>query len=198
MSKHLPELIRIAKQDMPSMRHDVGNAVNPLAQRPVIQKMFDILEILLHHTIHESVDRVMASQAASSAPVAVPVTAPVAVPIVQRAPRQAQPIDPLGLPPLSSTSQPPQAPPLTAVPDAPIQPGMTNVFVTSQGTKVISPTGAQTILPPGEAVTQELTSGVPELPPPPEGGVNIVLPPGGAGLSPELSAALAGRPSSGT
>lgn len=209
MTKYLAELIRIAKEDMPILQYDVQNAVTPLSQQPLMQKMFNIMGYMLHHQIRATVAALQGQAAqppAAPAPAPAPVPVPVARPVQRIAPAVFPRIpaytpptgDPLGIdlppPPAVAQRQPSTAftSPVAGMPDAPVQPGVANVFITSQGTQVISPTGAKTVLPPGEAVDASATTGVPELPPPPEDGENVVLPPGG-GMTPEVLAALASR-----
>ena len=198
-SPHLTELHRFATVEMPSLRHDVHNAVTPLSIREVNIKMFSLMERMLHHMILESVDRLQDGQ--PSAPLPPPPPRPAAPPFVpapiRTLPRPATPAAPAGLAPLPPLLDPgqvpfPTSPALPGSPDRSVQPGVANVFVTTSGTQVITPDGAQVALPPGAAVDLAATTGQPELPPPPEGGVNVVLPPGG-GLTPEVAAALAGR-----
>jgi hypothetical protein len=171
--------------------------------------MFNILGYMLHHQIRTTVGILQGQSAQSPAPAPQPVVAaaiPVARPVPRvvpavfpRLPVVPQPVaDPLGIdlpPPPAVAQQQPSAAftsPVAGMPDAPVQAGVANVFITTQGTQVISPTGAKTVLPPGDPVGLSATTGTPELPPPPEDGVNIVLPPGGC-MIPEVAAALAGR-----
>ena len=78
------------------------------------------------------------------------------------------------------------------MPDVNVQPGVTNVIITAQGTKVITPSGTTSVVPPGEHVGLEATLGTPPQPFVEPGVATVILPPGG-GLSPEVAAALAGR-----
>jgi len=191
MNKYLPELIRIAKVELPSLEYDVENAVTPLSQREVLRKLFAITGQVLYYAIHEGVSNLPRVDVPATAPAApVPVARPVArVPV---APAPAPAADPLGLPPAPSLQPHVVATPATTVagmPDAQVQPGVANVFITQQGTRVVAPDGRQAALPPGEPVSADVTSAQPELPPAPEGTLQVVLPPGG-GMSPEVAAAL--------
>ena len=187
MSKYLPELIRIARDEMPNLEYDVSNAVTPLSIRETNIKIFAILGQVLHHAIHDALSRMPAvAQAPRPAPAPVPVAAPA---------RPLSAADALGLPPPPSVIPvfvPAQGAQVPGMPDAPVQAGVANVFITTQGTSVIGPGGRRMTLPPNETqVPIEATAEVAPVPPPaPEGGISVVLPPGGAGMSPELAAAL--------
>jgi len=219
MNKYLPELIRIAKVELPSLEYDVENAVTPLSQREVLRKLFAITGQVLYYAIHDGVSnlpRVDVPATAAPAPAPIPVARPVARPApAPAATLRAEPAsfagsvasreglgtppgfpsqaDPLGLPPAPSLQPHVVTTPATTVPglpDAQVQPGVANVFITQQGTRVVAPDGRQAALPPGEPVSADVTSATqPELPPAPEGVMQVVLPPGG-GMSPEVAAAL--------
>ena len=191
-SPHLKELIRIAREDMVGIQYDLQNASHPLALRPVCERMFEIMGLLLHHVVIESVENTMQNLPMPTPPA--PAPAPVIPVVVPRPARPATAIDVLGLPPPPSMTQP--APAVSAVPGMPsaqAQPGVTNVFLTTQGTQVVAPSGAKTMLPAGSAIDLAASAGTPpELPPAPPGVAQVVLPPGG-GITPEIEAALAGR-----
>lgn len=185
MSKHLPDLITLAKTEIPVLENDILSATGPYQLRDVCTKLINIVKYLLH-------DAILDSQPASALPAAAPAPPPPPRPIpVSRPAVAGLP----GLPSLGAAAQPARAPaPTVGVPsDVPIQRGVTNVVITPQGTVAVSPSGNRSVLPPGEAVPLEATADVPPSPPEaPEGVENIVLPPGG-GMTPELAAALAGR-----
>lgn len=184
MSKYLPELIRIAREEMPALGYDVQNAVTPLAQNPILCKMLAIVDQILHHAIHDALSKLPA--------VAVPAApAPIRVPVAAPAQRSVSAADALGLPaaiPLTPTIQSSQGSQVPGAPDAPVQAGVANVFITTQGTSVIGPGGRRMTIPPNEIqVPIEATAEVSPVPPPaPEGGISVVLPPGGGSLPPEL------------
>jgi hypothetical protein len=207
-NKYLPTLIKMAREDLPALQFDLQNASTHFALQAATQKMFEVLGLVLHHTILESIAN---NQAPNSAPDASSTTAtpnqpsqPVrSVParILPRStpsslPQRIIPQSAFDLPPPPTMSAPvvnPALTPSSSLADAPAaQPGVLNVTITTQGTRVTTPAGTQAVLAPGEPVTSDVVSDTPELPPPPEDGVNVVLPPGG-GMSPEIEAALAGR-----
>jgi hypothetical protein len=205
-SPHLRELIRIAREDMKGLQYDVQNASHPLALRPICERMFEIMGLLLHHVIIESVENIQPPQVTTAVPPAPPPrtapapAAPVPVaPVPVALPRPARPVanpvaDALGLPPPPSFAQPtPAIPAVPGMPSAQAQPGVANVFLTTQGTEVVAATGAKTVLPAGAAVDLAASAGLPPEPPPaPPGVEQVILPPGG-GMTPEMEAALAGR-----
>jgi hypothetical protein len=203
-SPHLKELIRIAREDVKGLQYDVQNASHPLALRPICERMFEIMGLILHHVIIESVENLQSSATAVAvppAPPAPPPPRPVPVaPVPVALPRVVRPIasnpvaDALGLPPPPSFAQQTQAvPAVPGMPSAQAQPGVANVFLTTQGTEVVAATGAKTVLPAGAAVDLAASAGLPPEPPPaPPGYEQVILPPGG-GMTAELEAALAGR-----
>ena len=183
MSKFLPELIRIARDEMPNLEYDVANAVTPLSIRETNRKMFAILGQILHHAIHDALSRLPTVVQQAPRPAPAPIPAP--------APRPLTSADALGLPPPPSVIPvivPSQGSPVPGIPDAPVQAGVANVFITTQGTSVIGPGGRRMTIPPNEVqVPLEATAEVAPVPPPaPEGGISVVLPPGGGSLPPEL------------
>ena len=192
MSKYLPELIRIARDEMPNLEYDVANSVTPLSIRETNIKLFAIMGQILHHAIHDALSRMPAvSQAPRPAPAPVQVAAPVARPLSTA--------DALGLPTPPSMIPvvvPAQGPQVPGIPDDPVQAGVANVFITTQGTSVIGPGGRRMTLPPNETqVPIEATAEIAPVPPPaPDGGISVVLPPGG-GMTPEVAAALGTLPS---
>lgn len=200
-NKYLTELIRIAREDMPALEYTIQNGSTTLALREAVEKLFNAVRVLMYHVITESVPQrtqstspgpiapapTAAPTVAPSPPVAVPVARPVALPV----PSASDAF----LPPLPGTAAhaASQNPVIPDVPNASIQPGVTNVVITSQGTHVVAPSGARAVLPPGAPVDLATSTGAPpELPPAPPGVDQVVLPPGG-GMSPEVAAALAGR-----
>ena len=186
MSKHLPDLITLAKTEIPALENDILSATaGPYQLAPICARLIKIVKYLLHHAILDA-QPPSALPAAAPAPPPPPRPVPVSRPAVAGLP---------GLPSLGAAAQPARAPAPTAnVPsDVPIQHGVVNVVITPTGTVAVSPSGARSVLPPGEAVPLEATADVPpELPEAPEGVENVLLPPGG-GMTPELAAALAGR-----
>lgn len=198
-SKYLPELVRIAKTDLPALQYTVQNASTTLALREAVEKLFQITWTLLAHCLEETAAQMKTTRGPiAPAPTAAPIVpAPAPTPVV--APR-INPTDAMDAVmaslPLPAHLAPAAPTPIAVAPGLPsptIEPGVTNVVITSQGTQVIAPTGARAILPPGSPVDLATSSGAaPELPPAPDGVDQVILPPGG-GMTPELAAALAGR-----
>jgi hypothetical protein len=197
-SPYLQKLIHIAKQEVPSLQYDLQNAGTHYALQAAAQKLFEITGYLLHHAIQEAVAQTplaapVARQPPSVAPATTPIRPAPAVPTAQAS--APIPLDVLDLPPPPAMAQPsPGSAPSMGLPETPpIQPGVANVFVTAQGTRVVAPDGSRALVPPGAPVSSDLTSGQPPTPPEaPDGVANVILPPGG-GISPEVAAALAGR-----
>lgn len=175
----LQELIRLAQAEMASLQFDLQNASTHFSLQAATQRMFNVMINLLYFAVEEAYQEPASAQPAP-APAPVPVSRPVAavatLPMLPPAPL-------VGMPSPSS------APTMGLPPDAPIQPGITNVFVTPQGTQVVAASGASATLPPGEAVDLATATGRHEPPPAPPGVAQVVLPPGG-GISPEVAAAL--------
>lgn len=191
MSKHLPRLIKMVNEEVPSLKYDITNASGPYQLREICEKLLVMVDYLLHHIIED----------AGGAPrAAVPAPRPVPPPPPPPPPLLPMPAPPPGMarlrPPIDVAQPAPASRPAmdSSLPsDVPVQPGITNAFITPQGTTVVAPTGARSTLPPGMAVPIEISAGLPPEPPPaPDGVAQIVLPPGG-GMTPELEAALAGR-----
>jgi hypothetical protein len=191
VSKHLPTLIEMAQKDVPVLENDILSATGPFQLREICMKLIKLVSYLLHDRILDAYETMKISASVGATPPQPQV--------VQPPPRVVRPIStPAGLPklpPLAGSPQPARVPaPPTNVPgDVPIQHGVTNVVITPTGTVAIAPSGARSVLPPGEAVPLEATTDLPPEPPEaPEGVENVVLPPGG-GMSSEVLAALAGR-----
>lgn len=187
MSKHLPKLIQMAQVDVPILQNDVLSATGPFQLREICMKLIKIVGYLLQDRILDAYDAM---------PSSIPVIAPVVPPVVPppQLPRAEVATLPR-LPPLPDVAQPARAAaPASNLPgDVPIQPGITNAFITPQGTTVVAPSGVRSVLPPGEAVPLEVSAAVPpELPEAPNGVANVVLPRGGE-MSPETAAALSDR-----
>ena len=184
--KYLRELVEFAQKEVPLLEYSFQQASTHYALQEACQRQFKILTHMLHHIIYAAYENNI-----TVAPVAAP-------PPVVVAPTPPPPVAPPAsglpaLPPPAFIPQPALAPqPASNLPDVPIQPGVANVIITREGTKVISPSGATAILPPGEHVSLEAASGVATLPDAPPGVEQVVLPPGG-GMSPEVLAALSSR-----
>ncbi len=199
-SPYLNELIRIAREDMKGLQYDLQNASHPLALRPVCERLFEIVGLMLHHVIIESVDSIKPPSLATAAaapppPPPAPKPIPVAIARPVRPPVAPNPaVDALGLPPPPSMTQAAEAQPaVSGMPSAQAQPGVANVYITTQRTEVVAATGAKTVLPAGAPVDLAASAGLaPELPPAEPGVDQVVLPPGG-GMTPELAAALSDR-----
>lgn len=190
-SPHLPELIRIYREDLPEIQSRVENASTHMTLWPATKKLFNLTALLLRHVILESYDKVSPAELVPAAPPAPP--APPA-PLPMRAYAPAFPAG-LALPPPPLIDQPGTAPvALSNQPNMPdIEPDKTNVFITANGTKVIPPAGRPTMtLPPGQPIDIPSLLAPPVPPPAPPGVAQVILPPGG-GMSPDVAAALAGR-----
>lgn len=183
MSKYTPVLLKKARDEFESLKYDFQNASTLYSLQAACQKLMEIVEYILHDSI---LDAPVAPQAAPPAPAPVPVAIPTVRATLQRPTLATDLPQPGSAPRLPGAS----APEIPGMADVAVQAGVANVFVTSQGTKVVGPTGVTAALPPGAPVSLADVSGVPELPPPPEDGVNVVLPPGGAELSPEMASLL--------
>lgn len=189
-SMYLRELVDFAQREVPLLQSDLQNASTQYALQATCQRMFNIMTYMLHHAIHAAYED-------GSVPAAPPAPAPAPPPPVA-APVPQAPVytHPAGLPRLPAPSvitQPVAGQPHDpSMPDVPLQAGVTNVIITAQGTKVVSPTGATSMVPPGEHVGLEATQGIPPQPYAEPGVPTVVLPPGG-GMSPDVLAALASR-----
>lgn len=197
-SPHLPELIRIYKEELPEIQSRVENASTHMTLWPATKKLFNLTALLLRHVILESYDKVSPGEFIHVPPPAPP---PPPAPLDTRAHAPTFPPG-LALPPPPMIDQPGAAPAvLSNQPNMPdIDPGKVNVFITANGTKVIPPVGGPAVtLPPGQAVDLPELLAPPVPPPAPPGVAQVILPPGG-GMSPDVAAALASRsqnPSSG-
>ena len=190
-SPHLPELIRIYKEELPEIQSRVENASTHMTLWPATKKLFNLTALLLRHVILESYDKVSPGELVHTAP---PAPSPPPAPLPMRAYAPAFPPG-LALPPPPMIDQPGAAPVvLSNQPNMPdIEPNKTNVFITAQGTKVIPPVGGPAMtLPPGQMVDLPELLSPPVPPPAPPGVAQVVLPPGG-GMPPDVAAALAGR-----
>jgi hypothetical protein len=171
MTPGLGELIRIYREDLPSLQYDVGNASTLHTLWPVTKRIFNVVITVLHYIISEELKK-------EGIDVASPATSP--SPVVLSPP----PV--LSMPGLSPAAIP-------GMPNMP-QSDVTEVYIAANGTRVVPPAGAgpAVTLPPGAAVDLAAMTGKPELPPAPPGVAQVVLPPGGA-LSAEVADALANR-----
>lgn len=184
MSKYLPELVRIAKTDMPNLQYTVQNASTTLALREAVENLFRITWTILAHVIEDGIAQAKTSRGPIAPAPTTPTPAPAPATVVSPRVNPSEVLDDL----VSSLPPPPNLNPLRrgvtnvevqpGVPNVDIQPGVTNVVITSQGTQVIAPTGARAVLPPGSPVDLATSSGAaPELPPAPPGVEQVVLPP---------------------
>lgn len=184
--KYLKELIEFAQREMPSLQSDLQNASTQYSLQAATQRLFNVTTFMLHNLIHAACEPVAGSPAPAPAPA--PVVAPVIAPVAV-----AAPVTPSGLPSLPRPGVITQPSPAVSsspdMPDVPIEPGVANVIITSHGTKVISPSGVTTTVPPGEHVGLDATSSAPPIPYSAPGEQTVVLPPGG-GLTPDVLAAL--------
>ena len=190
--KYLNDLIRIAKVDLPSLQYDFNNASTLYALQAACQRLFNITGYLLYQAIHEATEQ-KGTQPLAAQVAPTPAPAPVSVPLISEPVFQLPIAQHDSLPPPPFITQPVAAP--SAMPDdsgVTIQPGITNVMITAQGTRIVAPSGAATVLPPGEAVDLATSLGRPILPPAEPGVEQVILPPGG-GMTPDLLAALASR-----
>lgn len=179
----LHELIRQARTELPSLQFDLQNASTHFSLQGASQRLFNLTAQLLYYVIEEALPQT-AQSAPSPTPPAVRAQAPIPMshPVSTSAP-MLPPVPLVGIP------SPSAAPAMGLPPDAPVQPGITNVFVTPQGTQVVAASGASAVLPPGEAVDLATATGMPVPPPAPPGVAQVILPPGGD-MSPEVAAAL--------
>ena len=188
--KYLQELVQFAQTEIPLLKYDFQNASTHMTLQAATVRLFNLTTYMLHnliHTAYESSIDVTAKPAAQPVPAAPP--APPPPPVVAASPRGRMPY----LPNPTMIEQPSLAP--EQVPnmnEVCITPGVTNVVITPHGTRVIAPSGVATVVPPGEAVSLDATTGRPEVPPAPPGVDNVVLPPGGA-FTPEITTALGSR-----
>jgi len=184
MSHLLPNLLQIARVEMPSLQHDIQNASTLFTLQSATQRLYNVVAHILHDVLIDAETR---SDPALNASIATVVPPP--------APRPAPAPAIGGLLPLSLVSQPVMG---TAVmpgmPDMTVEAGVTNVVVTPQGTRVIGPQGGPAVtLPPNTPVSLPMAVGQPVLPTDENGVPNVVVQQGGA-MTPEVAAALAARP----
>jgi hypothetical protein len=197
MSQYLATLVKIAQEDMPSLQYDIQNASTQFTLLAGVQRLFNVVAYLLHHTIEDAYAN-MGAPIVATRPTAAPQAPAPQAPQAPQAPIPAAshvPVMYAGmLPRPQLIAQPnPIATPTPGMPSmAPS--GVANVMITPQGTQVIPPAGAGPAinLPPGSSVDLAAMTGRPELPPAAPGVTQIVLPPGGA-LSPGVAAAIAAR-----
>jgi len=188
--KYLRELVEFAQKTIPELEYSFRNASTHYALQDACQKQFNVISYMLHHIIYAAYE----NGVLPAAPVNPPAPPPMLVAAPPPPPAFATPIGAPALPPPAIISQPALASPtsLDGAPVVDVQPGITNVIITPQGTRVVAPSGAATVLPPGEHVDLAAASGIPVLPDAPPGVAQVVLPPGG-GISPDVLAALASR-----
>jgi len=192
MSKYLPELVKIAQDEMLSLQYDIQNASTTFTLQAATQRLFNIVSYLLHDAILDAYSRMPQMSAIPAAPAQAQ-----QAPIPEGAAHV--PVMYAGmLPPPPIVTQPTPAS-MNAAPSIPgvqdIAPSnVASVMITPQGTRVIPASGAgpAVTLPPGSAVDLATMTGRPDLPPAPPGVAQVVLPPGGA-LPPEVASALAAR-----
>ena len=181
--KYLRELVEFAQHEIPLLNNDLQNASTLYSLQAATQRLFNITTYLLHHAVYAAYEQGT-----------MPVTAPVVVPTPVAAPAPVAVTPTSGmpaLPPPNLITQPlPSAQPATNLGDVPSTPGVANVIITAQGTRVIAPSGVSTMVPQGEPVGLEATVGAPPTPLSEPGVETIVLPPGG-GVTPDLAEALA-------
>lgn len=192
-SPYKAELLRLAQEELPFLQADMQNASTLYALQACCQRLFNVTANIIYCILTDEVET--PAQAKPQVAAQRPVRAPQAAPRqVVRAP--VAPSSTSRLPPPPFISQPNPVATQVGIPDAQgatVQPGVTNVIIGQQGTTVIAPSGAQTVLPPGEAVDLAASMGTdPEPPMAPEGVENIILPKGG-GFTPDVMAALANR-----
>lgn len=188
-TKYLRELVDFAQKELPQLGYELQNASTVYALQAATQRLYNVTTYMLHHIVHAAYEQ----GGAPAAPPAPPAPAPVAVP-VPPAPVFVAPSVQTGLPALPPPSLITQPIPgaqstITTAGDVPSTPGVANVIITPQGTKVVAPSGVATMVPPGEPVGLDATVGAPPVPLSVPGEATIVLPPGG-GISPDLAAAL--------
>ena len=188
--KYLQELVQFAQTEIPLLKYDFQNASTHMTLQAATQRLFNLTTYMLHNIIHAAYeDSCMVTTYPAAQPVPAAPPAPPPPPVIAAAPHKRMP----HLPNPAMIEQPSPAPEqIPGTNEVCITPGMTNVVITPHGTRVIAPSGVATVVPPGEAVSLDATTGRPEVPPAPPGVDNVVLPPGGA-FTPEIAAALGSR-----
>jgi hypothetical protein len=178
--KYLRELVDYAQHEMPLLKDDLANASTTYALQAATQRLFNVTTHILHNLIHTAYELGTIPIVAPPQAVAIAVPTPTA--------------PPAGIPSLPSPnliSQPlPSPQPVNNIGDVPSTPGIANVIITAQGTKVIAPSGVSTMVPQGEPVGLDATVGAPPTPLSEPGVETVILPPGGA-VTNDLAAALA-------
>jgi hypothetical protein len=196
-TEYLPHLVNYAQVggELGQLQNDLQNASTPLALQDVVKRMFNILSVLMYHSIYDAVGRMPGGQMPQQ-PAAEPVRAPAPAPALAPQSPMHSNFGLPGLPRPPLISQPGLAPAASSGGMPGIAPSdVANVVITPQGTQVIPPAGTGTppiSLPPNTAVDLAHMTGRPELPPAPPGVAQVVLPPGGA-LPADVAAALANR-----
>jgi hypothetical protein len=148
MSKHRDRLLRIAQNEFPTLLYDVqqGTATIPLQQ--AVLKLTKIVQVLLYDHLHDQEGERQAIQSLTSpsspaaapalpktpAPATAPPPAPVLTP--QHSPAAGSELPPLDTDPQSVASA--NVVQIPGLPPVEIDPNVTNVVVTPQGSHVIA------------------------------------------------------------
>jgi hypothetical protein len=163
MSRHRPRLLHIAQNEFPSILYDLqqGTATIPLQQACL--KLAKVVQVLLYDHLHDQEGEARAAHSlAANPPAPAPVApAPAAAPSAPVITPQQSPASSSGLPPLDTDPQSiASAANVVQIPGLPpveIDPSVTNVVVTPQGSRVIAGPGAPGAEPPKDP------SGLPAL-----------------------------------
>ena len=171
-TQYVNDLVRFAREELPALHHDMQNASTQYTLWSATQRLFNIVAVMLHHTILEAYEKLPPGTAISTSPITIP------------------PPPMITQPELAPT----QMPGLPGLPDiAPT--GVAQVVITPSGTRVIPAGGAgpSVVLPPGSAVDLASMTGKPELPTAAPGVAQVVLPAGGT-MPAEVAAAISNYP----
>jgi hypothetical protein len=143
----LKKLILVAQREMPTLLVDTENASTHHALQPLCARMIKIMNIIIRGLVENEAEK----KGVTPVVVAAPAPSPAVVSHKTAAPAPApSPLTMPDLPDLVASPRPSVPAAIGLPPDAPFQPGVTNAFVTPQGTKVVKPDGAveDATLPP--------------------------------------------------
>jgi hypothetical protein len=183
MSKYdlLPSIIEIAQVHLPQLEHDIDNASTLFTLQAAVKQLHQFTVYVTHHLVLLAQAELEASMPRPQAPAPPPQPQrPIVAPM--RVPPPASAIATLALPKLAGPN-----PMAAAAPAQGQGQRIMEVSITPQGTNVTLPGGAAVTLPPGTPVAGLEEASRPIL----TGPNDVVLPPGGSGLTPETAAALA-------
>lgn len=155
MSQYKDRLRKLVAQDLPSLRNDLSQATTTLYLRPVVERMFSMLQLVIYDLLtsgpQESRPEPAAPLAASPAPVLTPQqAAPLAAapaPVLTPQPSGTLPDLP-DLPPLDAPATPGNSVQVAGMPPVEVVPGVLNVVVTPTGPARVGPNGELEPIPP--------------------------------------------------